>query len=100
MTYTPHTPDDVREMLKVIGVSSVEDLFSAVPEKFRFPQLDLPQGLSQMETAWELEELSNDNLPAAKTAMFLGAGAYHHYSPPVVNHMILRGEFLTAYTPY
>jgi glycine cleavage system P protein (glycine dehydrogenase) subunit 1 len=78
----------------------VDDLFTAVPEKFRFPDLQLPEALSQMETSWELEELSSENLPAGKTAMFLGAGAYNHYIPSVVNHMILRGEFLTAYTPY
>lgn len=100
MGYTPHTEKDVSAMLKAIGVNTTADLFWDVPDKYRFPTLNLPKGMTQMEVAWELEELSNDNFPAGKTAMFLGAGAYNHYSPPVVNHMILRGEFLTAYTPY
>jgi glycine dehydrogenase subunit 1 len=100
MTYLPHTEADVQSMLKTVGVDSVEALFHDVPEAFRFPPLDLPKGLSQLETARLLEELSAANLPGAKTAMFLGAGAYNHYVPPVVNQVILRGEFLTAYTPY
>ncbi len=100
MSYTPHTEEDVKSMLKTIGVKHIEDLFNDVPDKHRFPTLRLPDALTQMETAWELEELGSDNFPAGKAAMFLGAGVYNHYSPPVVNHMILRGEFMTAYTPY
>lgn len=100
MSYIPHTDADITEMLGVIGVKTIEDLFPDVPEDIRFPELDLPVGLTQMEAAAALEELAEVNLPGGKTAMFLGAGAYNHYSPPVVNHTILRGEFLTAYTPY
>ena len=100
MTYLPHTEADVKAMLEAVGVSSVEELFQDVPEAVRFPGLDLPEGLSQMEAAWVLEELSDVNFPAGKTATFLGAGAYNHYIPPVVNHILLRGEFYTAYTPY
>lgn len=100
MTYTPHTGADIEKMLSAVGVKHLEDLFIDVPAKHRFPDLDLPEGLSQMEVAWELEDLSNENFPAGKTASFLGAGVYNHYSPSVVNHIILRGEFLTAYTPY
>lgn len=100
MSYLPHTDSDIREMLKVVGVKKVEDLFPDVPNEYRFPEMDLPEALTQMEVAWRMEEMSNANLPGGKTAIFLGAGAYNHWSPPVVNHTILRGEFLTAYTPY
>ncbi len=100
MSYLPHTEADVEAMLKTIGIKSVEDLFQDVPGEARFPKLDLPEGLSPMEVAWLIEDMSSENLPGGKTAIFLGAGAYNHYSPPVVNHVILRGEFLTAYTPY
>lgn len=100
MTYLPHTEADVQAMLEAVGVERVADLFVDVPEAVRFPALNLPDGLSQMETAWLLESMSGDNYPGGKTAMFLGAGTYNHYIPPVVGHIISRGEFLTAYTPY
>jgi glycine dehydrogenase subunit 1 len=100
MSYLPHTDAEIDEMLRAIGVKSLEDLFPDVPANVRFPELNLPAGLTQMETAAMMEEIAEANLPGAKTTMFLGAGAYNHYSPPVVNHTILRGEFLTAYTPY
>lgn len=100
MSYLPHTDADIDSMLETIGVGQVEDLFSDVPASVRFPDLGLPPGLSQMEVAWKMEELADANLPGGKTATFLGAGSYNHYSPPIVNHTILRGEFLTAYTPY
>lgn len=100
MSYLPHTEAEIEEMLRVIGVKQLEDLFPDVPTKVRFPELNLPAGLTQMETAAIMEEIAEANIPGSKTAMFLGAGAYSHYSPPVVNHTILRGEFLTAYTPY
>ncbi|MBN1427355.1 MAG: aminomethyl-transferring glycine dehydrogenase subunit GcvPA [Anaerolineae bacterium] len=100
MSYIPHTADDIQAMLETIGLADVEELFTAIPEAFRFPTLDLPEGLSQMETSQAIEYLSEANLPAGKMITFLGAGAYNHYSPAVVNQVLLRGEFLTAYTPY
>ncbi|HEC22918.1 MAG TPA: aminomethyl-transferring glycine dehydrogenase subunit GcvPA [Chloroflexi bacterium] len=100
MSYLPHTDADIKAMLEAIGLERIEDLFHDVPENVRFPELDLPEGISQMETAWKLEEMSNANLPGSHTAIFLGAGAYNHYIPSVVHHVISRGEFLTAYTPY
>ena len=100
MTYLPHTEADVQSMLETVGVAQVDELFHDVPEEFRFPPLDLPEGLSQLETARLLEEIGAANLPGAKRVLFLGAGAYNHYVPSVVNQVILRGEFLTAYTPY
>ena len=100
MSYYPHTETDRAEMLKVIGVNRVEDLFADVPERVRFPRLNLPGPLSEMETLRELMELADINAHAQRYPLFLGAGVYNHFSPSVVNHMLLRGEFLTAYTPY
>ena len=98
--YIPHTEADRQTMLETIGADSIADLFDNVPQEYRFPQLDLPDGLSQLEVADELARLSAANQPAAGLSTFLGAGSYNHYSPSVVNHTILRGEFMTAYTPY
>ena len=100
MAYIPHTDADRAEMLAAIGVSTLDDLFDAVPAEHRFPKLELPKPMSEMETLWELQALANANAAANEYAMFLGAGAYNHYSPSVINHMLLRGEFYTAYTPY
>jgi glycine dehydrogenase subunit 1 len=83
-----------------MGVRSVEDLFEDVPEHARFPELDLPSALSEMEACWELESLAGANLTAGDYLCFLGAGAYRHFVPAVVDAVISRGEFYTAYTPY
>jgi glycine dehydrogenase subunit 1 len=88
-------------MLEAIGVKSMEELFQDVPKKHRFPELDLPPALTEMEAAAELQELAigNENV-RADLVSFLGAGAYNHYIPAVVDHILRRGEFYTAYTPY
>ncbi len=100
MPYIPHSEDDRQAMLDAIGVSSIENLFENIPESVRFPDLALPPALSEMETRWELEMLAGVNLPAAQGPCFLGAGAYQHFVPSVVDAVISRGEFYTAYTPY
>ncbi|MBN1889710.1 MAG: aminomethyl-transferring glycine dehydrogenase subunit GcvPA [Thermoflexales bacterium] len=100
MPYIPHTDAERSEMLHAIGVERLEDLFQAVPEHIRFPELDLPEGLSEMEALQELTELSHVNEHVGELACFLGAGAYRHYIPPTVNYVLNRGEFVTAYTPY
>ena len=100
MSYIPHTDVERQQMLAAIGVTTIEDLFEAIPANFRFPRLDLPEPMSEMEVAAELQALSEANEHAGDFAIFRGAGAYHHYIPSVVNHILLRGEFLTAYTPY
>jgi glycine dehydrogenase subunit 1 len=100
MAYIPHTDADREAMLAAIGVDSLDALFDAVPEPYRFPPLNLPEAQSEMETLWELQALANANASASECALFLGAGAYNHYIPSVVNHILLRGEFYTAYTPY
>jgi glycine dehydrogenase subunit 1 len=100
MGYIPHTDADRESMLKAIGVNSFDALFEAVPEQHRFPKIELPDALSEMEITAEMEGLSSFNVSSNDYAVFLGAGAYNHFSPAVVNHTILRGEFFTAYTPY
>jgi glycine dehydrogenase subunit 1 len=98
--FTPHTPEEVEVMLEAIGVKKIEDLFKQVPEKHRFPELDLPEGLSEMEIAADLQEIASANASTQDFISFLGAGAYHHYIPAAVDMILRRGEFYTAYTPY
>lgn len=100
MTFIPHTNADRQAMLEALGVDSIEALFQNVPEHVRFPELDLPEALSEMEVAGEVNEIASYNLPASQTSLFLGAGAYNHYVPSVVDSILRRGEFFTAYTPY
>lgn len=100
MSYIPHTDVERQQMLSAIGVTTIEDLFEAVPSTHRFPALNLPGPMSEMEVAAEMLALSEANDHAQDFVIFRGAGAYHHFSPSVVNHMLLRGEFYTAYTPY
>ncbi|HEY3289669.1 MAG TPA: aminomethyl-transferring glycine dehydrogenase subunit GcvPA [Anaerolineae bacterium] len=100
MNYIPHTDAERRVMLDVIGVNSLDELFDAVPPKYRFPQLTLPAPVTEMEIGWEMQQLSDANADLNHYANFLGAGAYHHYTPSLVDHIIRRGEFFTAYTPY
>ena len=100
MSYVPHTDADRAEMLAAIGVEQVEDLFHDVPAARRFPGLNLPEPLSEMEIMAELQAMSEENLDTGHFTSFLGAGAYQHYVPRVVDHVISRSEFYTAYTPY
>ncbi len=100
MSYIPHTDADRQAMLAAIGVRSVEDLFGVVPESARFPEVTLPPALSEMEVLADLRLLSEKNADLDHYACFLGAGAYNHYVPSVVQHIVGRSEFYTAYTPY
>jgi glycine dehydrogenase subunit 1 len=100
MPYIPHSDADRQAMLAAIGVQSVDALFADVPAHVRFPDLNLPSALSEMEARWELENLARGNFTAADGPCFLGAGAYHHFVPAVVDAILRRGEFYTAYTPY
>ena len=101
MTYIPISPKERDAMLETIGVKSLDDLFDAIPAKHRFPKLDLPAALTEMEAADELSGLANANENVRSDLVsFLGAGMYNHYIPSAVDHMLRRGEFYTAYTPY
>ncbi len=98
--FIPHTDADRAAMLRTVGIEKLEDLFVDVPEKYRFPTLDLPPALTEMEVTAELQEIADANESVHELACFLGAGAYNHYIPAAVDAIIRRGEFLTAYTPY
>ena len=101
MTYIPISPKERDAMLETIGVKSLDALFEAVPSKYRFPKLDLPPALTEMEAASLLDEIAKSNENArGDLVSFLGAGMYNHYIPSVVDHILRRGEFYTAYTPY
>ncbi len=100
MSYIPHTESETEQMLLEIGVRSIDELFDAVPAAYRFPRLKLPPPMSEMEVTAEMLAISEANDHAGDYAIFRGAGAYHHFIPAVVNHILLRGEFYTAYTPY
>ncbi len=100
MAYIPHTDADRAAMMAAIGIDGIEHLFDAVPPEHRFPALNLPAPMSEMEVLWELQALADANVAAKDHAIFLGAGAYNHYVPSMINHLLLRGELYTAYTPY
>ncbi|MCM8557108.1 aminomethyl-transferring glycine dehydrogenase subunit GcvPA [Sphingomicrobium sediminis] len=102
MRYLPLSDADRASMLEKIGVESVDDLFVDVPEEARLdgPIRGLPTHASEMAVEKHMRRLSKKNLAAADAPFFLGAGAYRHHVPASVDHIIQRGEFLTAYTPY
>jgi glycine dehydrogenase subunit 1 len=100
MPFLPHTDADRAEMLAAIGVERVEDLFQDVPANCLFPEVNLPDPLSEMEILAELQAMSEENLDTGHFSCFLGAGAYDHYVPRIVDQIIGRSEFYTAYTPY
>lgn len=99
--YTPHTADDVEAMLAAIGAPSLDALVAHVPARLRErARIDLAPGLTEPALRRVMEELAARNTAPDPTAVFLGAGAYPHLAPSVVNHVLLRSEFATAYTPY
>ena len=101
MSFLSLTDADREEMLAAIGVDSIEELFRDIPEGLRFQgELDLPPALSEPELVAHLEELAGRNAHTGQELSFLGAGIYDHYVPAVVDAVLARGEFLTAYTPY
>jgi glycine dehydrogenase subunit 1 len=100
MSFVPHTEGERAEMLAAIGLERIEDLFAAVPGAARFPVLDLPPAISQMQVAAEMRALAARNIDVDRCVSFLGAGVYNHYSPPTVDYVLARGEFYTSYTPY
>ncbi len=98
--FIPHTQGEREEMLKTIGVKTLADLFNDVPKAYRFPDLDLPPALTEMEALALVQDMSRANESTQDLACFLGAGAYNHYIPAAVDFILRRGEFYTAYTPY
>jgi glycine cleavage system P protein (glycine dehydrogenase) subunit 1 len=95
--FTPHTEADISEMLEAIGLDSLDDLFADVSPK-QEEELDLPPALSEHEALADVNDLAKEN--AAGLPIFLGAGAYDRITPSAISSIVLRGEFLTSYTPY
>ena len=101
MRYIPHTETDIREMLSAIGIKEIGELFHSIPEALRLEApLDLPPALPEADLTRVMSQLASRNVNLEECAVFLGAGAYRHFTPSLVNHLLLRGEFLTSYTPY
>ncbi len=98
MPYGPHTPTDRGRMLEALGIASVDELFADIPEALRADGLDLPAPMPELELSAHLARLAARN--RVDLVSFLGAGAYRHFTPPVVDQLLLRGEWYTAYTPY
>ena len=99
MDYTPHTEVDIAQMKAAIGINNVEELFADIPEKYHLKKLpEIPASLSEQETIALMSSRSGKNKLPKLT--LTGAGAYHHFIPAVVGHIINRAEFYTAYTPY
>lgn len=97
-SYFPHTEDDIKSMLERIGVGSLDDLYSDVPDKFIYRgEYDLPDAMSEQQVRTFFESLDKKDL---HLKVFAGAGAYDHYTPSVIPYICSRSEFLTAYTPY
>ena len=102
MRYLPLTDTDRQAMLATIGAASIDELFIDVPEEARLegPIPGLPMHASEMAVEQHFSAMARKNMAAAHHPFFLGAGAYKHHVPASVDHLIQRGEFLTAYTPY
>ncbi len=101
MRYLPLSDGDRRDMLASMGVGSVDDLFRDVPQAARLDgPLDLPRHQGELEVQRHMEALAAKNVSAGSVPFFVGAGAYRHHVPASVQHLMQRGEFLTAYTPY
>ena len=99
--FLPDTKQDQEEMFAALNISSVDELFADIPSDIRLDgELNIPAAVSEPELLKKMYELSALNKNANQHPIFLGAGTYDHYIPSVVNHMISRSEFYTAYTPY
>lgn len=100
MPYTPHTEADIREMLAVIGVDSIEDLFHEVPGSIQSPVIQLPEALTEEELRRDIARLTANNQSTQDLLSFLGGGAYDRIRPSLVDRLLSRSEFATSYTPY
>lgn len=100
INYTPNTESDIKLMLKELGVNSIADILIDIPEELLCKQINIPSGISEMELKHSLKSLSDKNASLNKYTSYLGAGAYEHFVPSVVDHLSGRGEFYSCYTPY
>ena len=98
MPFIPHSENDVKQMLETIGISSIEELFDEIPKNIRAKDLaGVPDSISEMDLGRLMAERARKD---AGNLCFIGAGAYEHHIPAAVWDLAMRGEFLTAYTPY
>ncbi|MCK4520123.1 MAG: aminomethyl-transferring glycine dehydrogenase subunit GcvPA, partial [Candidatus Omnitrophica bacterium] len=101
MPYILNTDEDLRKMLKVVGVSSIDKLYSSIPSRIRLDNLlNIPKGCSEQEVRKVVKGLSEQNTTVNKLNSFLGAGCYDHYIPAALSFILSRSQFVTAYTPY
>ena len=101
MRFSPASLDDRAAMLAAVGADSIDDLFASIPAPVRLGRpLDLPAGLGELDVMRTMRGLASRNTPASAIVCLAGAGCYDHYVPSVVDHVLRRPEFFTAYTPY
>ncbi len=101
MRYLPHTDKDIAAMLKAVGLASLEQLFDQVPQSQRMKEgLDLPKALDEWQLDRHMDKLASQMAVMPEYKVFMGAGSYDHHIPASVSHLLSRGEFTTAYTPY
>ena len=101
MRYLPHTKDDIRQMLSVVGLKHTDDLFRSIPENLRLKQpLNLPGPLSEWELEERIGEIADSMASTERMKVFIGAGSYRHYIPESIRYLLSRSEFTTSYTPY
>ncbi len=101
MRYLPHTSEDIASMLQKVGVDSIDELFSTIPEDCRRKDdLNLPEPMSEWELNDHMNSLAGTMAVSPEYKVFLGAGSYDHYTPEAIKHLLMRSEVYTAYTPY
>ena len=101
MDYVSNTTEEREYMLEEIGVEAVEEIFDSIPDEIKLNrELDVSEGLSEIELKRHMEDISEKNKSLKEYTSYLGAGAYDHYIPGIIDHLISRQEYYTAYTPY
>ncbi|HXE55416.1 MAG TPA: hypothetical protein VN541_20495, partial [Tepidisphaeraceae bacterium] len=101
MDYVQITSKQREQMLKAVGAETIDDLLKQVPDEFRLDTpLKVAPALDELSLRQHLSEVAAENRSTDQKICFLGAGAYDHFIPTVVDHLAMKGEFLTAYTPY
>ena len=101
MRYLPHTQEDIKQMLQVVGAKDLDGLFASIPDDCRRKKaMNLPEPLTEWELNRHMDQLAASMGAAPTHKVFMGAGSYHHYIPEITRQLLLRGEFFTAYTPY
>lgn len=101
MRYLPHTSENITQMLRRVGMDSLDDLFSTIPDECRRQtDLDLPDPMSEWELNAHMDSLAGSVAVSPQYKIFLGSGKYDHYIPEALKHLLSRSEIYTAYTPY